>query len=62
MVEAELGGLGEDLAGWRPAPEEWCRDARIDRQHTPIHAGICQQYVPRSWDGTHAFGDIDTIG
>ena len=24
MVEAELGGLGEDLAGWRPGPDEWC--------------------------------------
>ncbi|HVQ22029.1 MAG TPA: DinB family protein, partial [Candidatus Saccharimonadia bacterium] len=24
MVEAELGGLGADLAGWRPAPDEWC--------------------------------------
>ena len=24
MVEAELVGLGEDLAGWRPGPDEWC--------------------------------------
>jgi hypothetical protein len=24
IVEAELGALGDDLAGWRPGPAEWC--------------------------------------
>lgn len=24
IVEAELGGLGDDLATWRPGPGEWC--------------------------------------
>jgi hypothetical protein len=24
IVEAELGGLGDGLAGWRPRPGEWC--------------------------------------
>ena len=24
IVEAELGGLGDELAGWRPGPREWC--------------------------------------
>jgi len=24
IVEAELGALGDELAGWRPAPTEWC--------------------------------------
>ncbi len=24
IVEAELGALGDELAGWRPGPGEWC--------------------------------------
>ena len=24
IVEAELGALGDELAGWRPGPAEWC--------------------------------------
>ncbi|MFI5291543.1 MAG: DinB family protein [Candidatus Limnocylindrales bacterium] len=24
IIEAELGGLGDSLAGWRPGPDEWC--------------------------------------
>lgn len=24
IVEAELGGLGDELAGWHPRPGEWC--------------------------------------
>jgi DinB superfamily len=24
IVEAELGGLGDGLAGWQPGPGEWC--------------------------------------
>ena len=33
---------------WSSSSSVTSRDARIDRQHTPIHAGICQQYVTRS--------------
>lgn len=28
IVEAELGGLGDELAGWHPGPKEWCANTR----------------------------------